>query len=45
MLVVIYSDFAWSITLNETADPENPPNHSTDAGGNEFVSIIEKLDK
>ncbi|MGB3126161.1 MAG: D-arabinono-1,4-lactone oxidase [Pseudomonas sp.] len=45
MLVVTHSDYALSIALNETTDPETPAVDPAEAGGNEFVSIIEKLDK
>lgn len=45
MLVVTHSDYALSIALNETADAPTPPIDPAEAGGNEFVSIIENLDK
>lgn len=45
MLVVTHSDYALSIALNETTDAETPPVDPAEAGGNAFVSIIEKLDK
>ncbi|ARB30446.1 FAD-linked oxidoreductase [Pseudomonas tolaasii NCPPB 2192] len=45
MLVVTHSDYALSIALNETSDPETPPIDPAEAGGNAFVTIIEKLDK
>ncbi|AZF64674.1 Oxidoreductase, FAD-binding [Pseudomonas sp. LBUM920] len=45
MLVVTHSDYALSIALNETQAPETPPIDPAEAGGNAFVSIIEKLDK
>jgi len=45
MLVVTHSDYALSIALNETTDPGTPPTDPAQEGGNEFVSIIEKLDK
>lgn len=45
MLVVTHSDYALSIALNETTDPPTPPLDPAEAGGNGFVSIIEKLDK
>lgn len=45
MLVVTHSDYALSIALNETTDAPTPPIDPAEAGGNEFVSIIENLDK
>ncbi|MBN6776832.1 FAD-binding protein [Pseudomonas granadensis] len=45
MLVVTHSDYALSIALNETSDPPTPPISPEEEGGNEFVSLIEKLDK
>lgn len=45
MLVVTHSDYALSIALNETIDPPTPPISPEEEGGNEFVSLIEKLDK
>lgn len=45
MLVVTHSDYALSIALNETSDAPTPPIDPAEEGGNEFVSIIENLDK
>ncbi len=45
MLVVTHSDYALSIALNETNDPPTPPISPEEEGGNEFVNLIEKLDK
>lgn len=45
MQVVTHSDYALSITLNETTDPATPPISPEEEGGNEFVSVIENLDK
>lgn len=45
MLVITHSDYALSVTLNETQDPPTPPLSPEETGGNEFVSLIEKLDK
>ncbi|CAI8824449.1 L-gulono-1,4-lactone dehydrogenase [Pseudomonas chlororaphis] len=45
MLVVTHSDYALSIALNETEDPATPPVDPAEEGGNEFVSLIENLDK
>ncbi|MDB6443899.1 MULTISPECIES: D-arabinono-1,4-lactone oxidase [Pseudomonas] len=45
MQVVTHSDYALSIALNETTDPATPPVSPEEEGGNEFVTLIEKLDK
>ncbi|MGF6201002.1 D-arabinono-1,4-lactone oxidase [Pseudomonas laurylsulfatiphila] len=45
MLVVTHSDYALSIALNETTDPATPPVPADEEGGNEFVTLIEKIDK
>jgi FAD/FMN-containing dehydrogenase len=45
MLVVTHSDYALSIALNETTDPATPPIPPDEEGGNEFVTLIEKIDK
>jgi len=45
MQVVTHSDYALSIALNETTDPATPPISPEEEGGNEFVTLIEKLDK
>jgi FAD/FMN-containing dehydrogenase len=45
MLVVTHSDYALSIALNETGDPATPPIPPEEEGGNEFVTLIEKIDK
>nr|WP_256562534.1 MULTISPECIES: D-arabinono-1,4-lactone oxidase [unclassified Pseudomonas] len=45
MLVVTHSDYALSMTLNETTEPATPPISADEEGGNEFVTLIEKLDK
>ncbi|MNQ49964.1 L-gulono-1,4-lactone dehydrogenase [compost metagenome] len=45
MLVVTHSDYALSMTLNETVDPATPPISAEEEGGNEFVNLIEKFDK
>ncbi|MET0777265.1 MAG: D-arabinono-1,4-lactone oxidase [Pseudomonas mandelii] len=45
MLVVTHSDYALSIALNETTDPATPPIAPDEEGGNEFVTLIEKIDK
>jgi FAD-linked oxidoreductase len=45
MLVVTHSDYALSIALNETDDPATPPISPEEEGGNEFVTLIEKIDK
>lgn len=45
MLVVTHSDYALSIALNETNDTPTPPISPEEEGGNEFVNLIEKLDK
>ncbi|MFO2466370.1 FAD-binding protein [Pseudomonas sp. 15FMM2] len=45
MLVVTHSDYALSIALNETTDPQTPVTDPAQGSGNEFVSIIENLDK
>lgn len=45
MLVVTHSDYALSISLNETTDPDTPPITAEEENGNEFATIIEKLYK
>ena len=45
MLVVTHSDYALSIALNETDEPKTPPLDPAKEGGNEFVGLIEGLDK
>ncbi|MDH1065586.1 D-arabinono-1,4-lactone oxidase [Pseudomonas sp. GD03985] len=45
MLVVTHSDYALSVALNETEDPETPPLPPDEEGGNGFVGLIEGLDK
>ncbi|WP_371921403.1 MULTISPECIES: D-arabinono-1,4-lactone oxidase [unclassified Pseudomonas] len=45
MQVVTHSDYALAIALNETTDPATPPISPEEEGGNEFVTLIEKLDK
>ncbi|QEY62744.1 FAD-binding protein [Metapseudomonas lalkuanensis] len=45
MLVITHSDYALSVALNETSDPATPPRDPAQEGGNEFVSLIESLDK
>ncbi|WP_185057706.1 MULTISPECIES: D-arabinono-1,4-lactone oxidase [Pseudomonas] len=45
MQVVTHSDYALAIALNETSDPATPPISPEEEGGNEFVTLIEKLDK
>lgn len=45
MLVLTHSDYALSIALNETTDPETPALSPEEASGNEFATIVEKLDK
>jgi FAD-linked oxidoreductase len=45
MLVVTHSDYALSIALNETGDPVTPLVPADEEGGNEFVTLIEKIDK
>lgn len=45
MLVVTHSDYALAVALNETDDPATPPRDPAEEGGNEFVSLIENLDK
>lgn len=45
MLVVTHSDYALSIALNETTDPATPQVPADEEGGNEFVTLIEKIDK
>ncbi len=43
--MVTHSDYALSIALNETSDPATPPIPPEEEGGNEFVTLIEKIDK
>lgn len=45
MLVITHSDYALSVSLNETTEDKTPPLPADEEGGNEFVSIIENLDK
>ncbi len=45
MQVVTNSDYAASITLNETDAPITPVEEGASEGGNEFLYWIEKLDK
>ncbi|NWN90248.1 FAD-binding protein [Marinobacter adhaerens] len=45
MLVITHSDYALAIALNETDEPPTPPLNKAESGGNEFVSLLEKLDK
>ena len=45
MLVITHSDYALSVSLNETLDAKTPPLSPEEEGGNEFVSIIESLDQ
>lgn len=45
MLVITHSDYALSVALNETSDPATPPQDPAEEGGNEFVNLIENLDK
>ncbi|KNX78342.1 FAD-linked oxidoreductase [Pseudomonas sp. 250J] len=45
MLVITHSDYALSIALNETNDAATADQDTAGGSGNEFVSLIEKLDK
>lgn len=45
MLVITHSDYALAVALNETSDPATPAQDPAKEGGNEFVTLIEKLDK
>ncbi|PNV94342.1 FAD-linked oxidoreductase [Pseudomonas protegens] len=45
MLVVTHSDYALAVALNETTEPPTPPTDPAEEGGNEFVNLIENLDK
>ncbi|MDF9619491.1 D-arabinono-1,4-lactone oxidase [Pseudomonas entomophila] len=45
MLVITHSDYALAVALNETSDPATPAQDPAEEGGNEFVTLIEKLDK
>ncbi|WP_248798167.1 D-arabinono-1,4-lactone oxidase [Pseudomonas sp. MWU13-2105] len=45
MLVLPHSDYALSTALNETSDQETPPIDLAEANGNQFATIVEKLDK
>ncbi|MDS1310827.1 MULTISPECIES: D-arabinono-1,4-lactone oxidase [Marinobacter] len=45
MLVITHSDYALAIALNETEEPATPPVNKAESGGNEFVTLLEKLDK
>lgn len=45
MQIITHSDYAASITLNETEDPATPPIDPAEEGGNEYVKAIEKLDQ
>ena len=45
MQVLTHSDYAASITLNETEEPRTPGIEEGPEGGNEYVRLIGKLDK
>lgn len=45
MQVLTHSDYAASITLNETDEPRTPGVENAPEGGNEYVELIGKLDK
>jgi FAD-linked oxidoreductase len=45
MLVITHSDYALAIALNETDEPSTPSVNTVESGGNEFVTLLEKLDK
>ncbi len=45
MQVLTHSDYAASITLNETTEPRTPGVENAPEGGNEYVELIGKLDK
>ncbi|WP_417520793.1 D-arabinono-1,4-lactone oxidase [Marinobacter sp.] len=45
MLVITHSDYALAVALNETDEPATPPVNKAESGGNEFVTLLEKLDK
>src|SRR5690554_339843 len=45
MLVITHSDYALAVALNETDEPSTPAVNKAESGGNEFVTLLEKLDK
>jgi FAD-linked oxidoreductase len=45
MLVITHSDYALAVALNETDEPPTPSVNKAESGGNEFVTLLEKLDK